>query len=45
MKLQTDISEDLNKKLKMYKLEHNLITLGEAAAEIIEKYFEGIKNE
>lgn len=45
MKVQTDISEELNKKLKIYKVKNDLKTLGEAVAQILKKYFEKDKNE
>ena len=39
-----DVSEEVNKELKHYKVDNNLNTLGEAAADILEKYFKEPKN-
>lgn len=37
MKIQLDIPKELNKKLKIYKLEKDLQTLKEAVLEILEE--------
>lgn len=44
MKLQVDIPEDINTQLKIYKLNHKLVTIGEALIKILaEKFQEELK--
>jgi len=40
MQLQVDIPENINTQLKIYKLNHKLITIGEAVIKILEKEFQ-----
>ena len=39
MKLQLDIPEDINLQLKIYKLKHKLVTIGDAVNKILEEKF------
>ena len=38
MKLQVDIPKELNKKLKIYKLKQDFVTLQEAILNILDKF-------
>jgi len=40
MKLQLDIPENINMQLKIYKLKHKLVTIGDAVNKILEEKFE-----
>ncbi len=39
MKIQTDIPEELNKKLKIHKIENDCKDLQEALIDVLNKYF------
>jgi hypothetical protein len=43
MQIQVNIPEELNKKLKFYKLEKDLVNLQETVIEILNKFFEKSK--
>jgi len=40
VKLQVDIPKELNKKLKVYKIKKDFITLQEAVLDILNKFLE-----
>ena len=44
MKIQIDIPEELNKQMKIYKVQNDLETLQEAAIELIKKGVQDDKN-
>ena len=44
MKIQVDIPKELNKKLKIYKIENELKDLQEAVINVLNKYFKEVKN-
>lgn len=39
MKLQLDVPEDINIELKIYKLKHKLVTIGDVVNEILAEKF------
>ncbi len=39
MKIQLDVETDLNKRLKIYKIENNLNTLGDSVVNILNSHF------
>ncbi len=43
MKIQVDIPKELNKKLKIYKIENDLRDLQEAVINVLNKYFKEVK--
>ena len=45
MKLQADIPDKLNKKLKIYRIDRGLINLEEVVIEIIKRYFELVESD
>lgn len=40
MKLQLDIPDDINKKLKIYRIENDLVNLQNALVDILIKFFD-----
>ena len=40
MQLQVDIPEEINIQLKIYKLNHKLVTIGEGVIKILEEKFQ-----
>ena len=45
MKIQVDIPKELNKKLKIYKIENDLNDLQEVVINVLSKYFKEVKND
>lgn len=43
MKSQVDIPDELNKKLKVYRIENDLKDIQEAIIQIVKKFFDGVK--
>ena len=43
MQIQIDIPKELNKKLKIYKIENDLNDLKESVIDILNKYFKEVK--